>query len=378
MEEDLATDLLVLQSHLDGMIELVKKNSATLKQRHDFEMRLLNLDSLSEIIDHILEDAQNYFDFDVISLSLIDETDEIERLLSDEGLNCKAKKGLVFLQGKESLQSIFGYAARPYVGPYKNEFAGFFPGDERNPASVAITPLSRRGQYRGSLNLGSYQADRFAGSMAMDFAVHLSSVIGVCLENSLNFETIKRTSYVDTLTGVNNRRFLEQRIVEELDRCQRNFDPLSCLFLDIDFFKSINDQYGHQAGDLVLSLAAKAIKTQLRNNDVLARYGGEEFIALLTNINEVKAFEIAERIRKTVETLIININDTQITVTVSIGHSTHIPDRTALTRADDVANGLIKSADAALYKAKHNGRNRVESYQTSSATESAIDNASVF
>jgi diguanylate cyclase (GGDEF)-like protein len=370
LEEDLATDLLVLQSHLDGMIDLVRKNGVILRRCQDFEMRLLTLTSLSDIIDHVVEDAKNYFDLDVVGLCLVDEVSEIEKLLSDEGFDGKLKQGLMLFQNKEPLQSIFGYAVRPYIGPYKNnEFANFFPGEERPPASVAITPLNRRGKYIGSLNLGSYQTDRFSSSMAMDFVVHLSSVVSVCLENSLNFETIKRTSYVDTLTGVNNRRFFEQRIVEELDRCQRNFDPLSCLFLDIDFFKSINDVHGHQAGDLVLSLTAKAIKTQLRNNDVLARYGGEEFVALLSNIDKAKAFEIAERIRKTVEALIIKFNDTQLSVTISIGQSTHIPDRTALTKADDVASQLIKCADTALYRAKHNGRNRVESYDSSLAPQ---------
>jgi diguanylate cyclase (GGDEF)-like protein len=365
LEEDLATDLLVLQSHLDGMIELVAKNNANLRQYRDFEMRLLNLDSLPEIIEHILDDAKKYFDFEVISLCLVDEIGEIEKILSDHGLDIKSRKELVFLKDKDLLQSTFGFAIRPYIGPFQNTLLSSFFNENEDPVSVAVTPLIRRQKYLGTLNLGSYKADRFAGPLMMDYIVHLSSVVSICLENSLNFETIKRTSYVDTLTGVNNRRFFEQRISEELDRCQRNADPISCLFMDIDSFKAINDKYGHQAGDLVLSLAAKTIKTQLRNNDVLARYGGEEFVALLTNIDGDKAFEIAERIRKTVEILIIKYQETSITITVSIGLSTHIPDRMTLTKADDAVSQLIMAADAALYRAKRNGRNRVEVSQIS-------------
>lgn len=374
MEDDVATNLLVLQSHLDGMLDSVKNKSITLKKFQDFEMRLLQLDSLSEIVDQILENAKNYFDLDMITLCLVDETDEIAKLLTADGRDYKARKGLILFPDKEPLQSKLGYTMRAYIGEYKsNVFADFFPGEDREPASIAVMPFIRRGKYLGALNLGSYQVERFAGSMATEFVAHLSSVVSVCLENSLNFETIMRTSFVDTLTGVNNRRFLEQRILEELDRCRRNADPISCLFLDVDYFKKINDQYGHQAGDMVLSSTAKTFKAQLRNNDVLARYGGEEFVALLSSVGEVKAFEIAERIRKSVESTSMNFNDDIINVTVSIGLSAYSPGKTFLSKTDEIALCLINSADAALYKAKHNGRNRVECCDLS-ADSQFIDN----
>lgn len=361
MENDLNTDLFVLQSHLEGMLERVKFNSTTLSRFQAFEMRLLNLNSLKDMIDHILEDARHYFDLDVISLCLVDEKGEIAKFLSEDGYECHAKKGLILLDNKNLLLSTFGLAIHPYIGVYKNAKCGeFFSEFEEKPASVAITPLNRRGKYLGTLNLGSYQQDRFADNMATDFVEHLVSVVSVCLENNLNFETIRRTSFVDGLTGVNNRRFLEQRIGEELDRCRRNSDPISCLFLDIDYFKMVNDKQGHQAGDRVLCAVAGAIKTQLRSNDVLARYGGEEFVALLSNIDEGMALEIAERIRKTIQALQIKLDDGMLSVTISIGASTYLPDSTSSPIDTDIASRLIKLADSALYKAKRNGRNRVE------------------
>lgn len=359
MEEDLATDLLVLQSHLDSMLECVKKNSTMLRKFQSFEMRLLSLNSLADIIDHILEDAKDYFDLDVISLCLFDEHSEIVKLLTDDGYDYPGKEGLILLQSKRFLKS--PYAIRSYIGTYKTkDFTDFFPPHEKVPASVAITPLNRHGKYLGTLNLGSYQATRFSSTMATDFVEHLGSIVSVCLENNLNLETIRRTSLMDTLTGVNNRRFFEQRIGEELDRSQRNNEPVTCLFLDIDFFKSVNDQHGHQGGDLVLSLVANTIKTQLRNNDVLARYGGEEFVALLSNIDIPMGIEIAERIRKAVQELTIEFSDIAISVTISIGLSTYLPGKNALISTEKIASLLIKSADSALYRAKHNGRNRVE------------------
>ena len=360
MEEDITTDLHVLQSHLDGMLDRVQHNSLTLKRFQVFEMRLLNLNSLSEMIDHILSDARTFFDLDVISFCLIDEKGEIAGFLNDEGYDYESTEGLVLLDDKELLKSTFGLSVTPFLGTYKNaSCSGFFPNIERKPVSVAIIPLSRRGKFLGSLNLGSYMPNRFINDMATDFIEHMVSVVSVCLENNLNFEMMRRTSLIDTLTGVNNRRFLEQRIGEELDRSQRREEPLSCLFLDIDYFKAVNDTYGHQAGDYVLALVAGVIKKQLRNNDVLARYGGEEFVALLSNIDETWSNDIAERIRLSIKELQLNYNEQNINITISIGLSTYLPSKSPTINSTEVATQLIHSADKALYYAKHNGRNCV-------------------
>jgi diguanylate cyclase (GGDEF)-like protein len=343
------------------MIERIKHNSATLRKFQAFEMRLLNLNSIADMVNHILSDAKIYFDLDIITLCLIDEKGEIVQFLLEDGYDCEASQDLIFLSDKTLLENTFGLSARSYIGAYKvNKCEEFFPQLLPKPSSVAITPLNRRGKYLGTLNLGSHQVGRFVQDMATDFVEHLASIVGVCLENTINFETIRRTSYIDTLTGVNNRRFLEQRIGEELDRCQRSVEPISCLFLDIDFFKSVNDTYGHQAGDIVLSTVAKVIKSQLRNNDVLARYGGEEFVALLSNINAKMSQDIAERIRKTIQALKIEYNNKPVPITISIGAATYVPESVITSTAEEVATSLIKSADSALYKAKHNGRNRVE------------------
>jgi diguanylate cyclase (GGDEF)-like protein len=354
LEEDITTDLAQLQSHLETMLDRVQQNSATLLKFQAFELRLLKLNSLSDIIDHLLEESKKYFDLDVVSLCLIDEAGEIAKTLNS--YPSSLKNGLMLLD--KPLKST---AIQPYIGVYEDILcAGFFSHIERQPTSVAITPLTRRGKYLGTLNLGSYQPDRFSGNMATDFIEHLSSVVSVCLENNLNVEEMRRVSYVDALTGVNNRRFLEQRIGEELRCCQRNAEPLSCQFFDIDYFKSVNDRFGHQGGDRVLSLVAAAIRNQLRNNDVFVRYGGEEFVALLANTGEAKALETAERVRKTIQALLIEFNSMSISVTVSIGVSTYAPDSLSIPVDDEIATRLVKAADSALYRAKHNGRNRVE------------------
>jgi diguanylate cyclase (GGDEF)-like protein len=132
------------------------------------------------------------------------------------------------------------------------------------------------------------------------------------------------------------------------------------LFLDIDFFKRINDGYGHQAGDYVLAQVAGVSKKFLRSNDVLSRYGGEEFVALLSECDNNTANEIAERMRVNIATLQIEYCGVPIPVTMSIGVATCKLVQGQKTGLTDVSVALIKAADTALYAAKRNGRNRVE------------------
>ncbi len=362
MENDIENSVSILESHLDGTLDRIKNNNQILKRFQSFEKILLNINSLAEMIEHILGDAKSLFNLDIISLCLIDENSEISTFLRDDGYDYLNTDGLILLDDNELLKTTFGLSSpRPFLGAYKqSNCTEFFPKLERKPLSIAIIPLYRRGKYLGSLNLGSYSSNRFISDMATDFIEHMVSVVSICLENNLNFEMMRRTSHIDTLTGVNNRRFLEQRIGEELDRSQRSNEPLSCLFLDIDHFKSINDTYGHQAGDYVLSSIASLIKKQLRNNDVLARYGGEEFVALLSNINEIQGKEIAERIRLCTKEQLMTFKGTQMQVTISIGLSTYLSSRAPTLSTNDIASQLISSADKALYCAKDNGRDGVE------------------
>ena len=286
---------------------------------------------------------------------------EIAGYLSNDNYDYQDQSLLYLIPDDEMLKNCLGLPIRPFLGVYQAKCCSvFFPEIQQKPASVVIAPLMRRGRCLGSLNLGSFEPRRFTHSMATDFIQHIATVIGICLENAINFETLRLNILIDPLTGVNNRRFLEIRLEEELVRSQRGRHPLSCLFLDIDLFKSINDTFGHQAGDLVLAQVAAAIKKQLRGNDILARYGGEEFVALLYQSDERSTLDVAERIRATIAGLKIEFMDAWAPVTISIGAATYHPNQAAGLQIAEAAVALVKTADAALYKAKRNGRNRVE------------------
>ena len=166
-----------------------------------------------------------------------------------------------------------------------------------------------------------------------------------------NFHKLNELAHTDELTQLNNRRqfvhIAERRVLDSRNQ------SCSLLLFDVDNFKRINDQYGHDIGDLVLKHIAEISRQQMRTDDILARFGGEEFIALLTHTHLDHACQIAERLRQKIaaQTLVVN-NEQSIQFTVSIGVAEFHPNQSNL-------NGLIKAADIALYYAKKNGRNQV-------------------
>jgi diguanylate cyclase (GGDEF)-like protein len=165
---------------------------------------------------------------------------------------------------------------------------------------------------------------------------------------------MKQLSITDDLTETYNYRYFIQSLDLELRRAKRYEYPISLMMLDIDHFKIYNDTHGHVAGDRVLKQVARVIKETVRHTDILARYGGEEFAGILIKTNLDDGCQIAERVRKAVEEFVIDHEKTQPQgrLTVSVGIST-------LGSKISSLQGLVKTADEALYEAKRTGRNRV-------------------
>jgi len=164
---------------------------------------------------------------------------------------------------------------------------------------------------------------------------------------------VENLAIMDPLTGLFNRRRFESILANEFKRAARYQNPLSCLMIDIDHFKSVNDTFGHQTGDMVLKEVAGIIQTTIREVDTAARWGGEEFVVLSPNTSRENAKRVAERIRSAFTSHAFAGIDGQ-RVTISIGISgTPSP-------SIDTKDKLIHAADVALYEAKKNGRNRVE------------------
>jgi diguanylate cyclase (GGDEF)-like protein len=169
-------------------------------------------------------------------------------------------------------------------------------------------------------------------------------------ESGREHRQLQRLVTVDSLTGLRNRRWLDDAFARQLSRAARANQPLSLLMIDIDRFKQVNDTYGHPAGDAVLRRVAHTLATGLRPQDSLARYGGEEFAVLLPGLGQPQALQVAERLRLAIQANGAEGKRDNVTqITVSIGVAT-------ATRDESLA-ALVQRADEALYRAKESGRN---------------------
>ncbi len=360
VDPDLLREIHALRRRLNVLLAQARQNEEKLRRHQAFELRMIACTGLSELIRLVVEEYRASKDLERVTLYLIDPEYELRRILEDEGELLEPRPELIFSEDPAEMDTVYGARLQPRLGAFDDErHRVFFPGPHP-PASVALLPLVRRGRIIGSLNLGSAQASRYQPGVGTDFLERLALFTAVCLENVTNHERLKRVGLTDVLTGVNNRRFFDQRLVEAVAQARRATRPLSCLFIDVDHFKRVNDRHGHHVGDQVLHQVAGLIRECLRTSDVLARYGGEEFAALLLEAGEDEAREIAERVRRRVAAQrFLGAQGESLGVTVSIGVATLHPGGVP---GDDERLGrqLVELADACVYRAKGNGRDRVE------------------
>ncbi len=219
--------------------------------------------------------------------------------------------------------------------------------------SLLAMPLLQDGRRLAWLYFGSPRAEAF-GADERELFTAVGHQAALALSNALLFQATVELSRTDGLTGIANRRALEQRLDLEWSRAQRYEDPLSVIMIDIDYFKVYNDQHGHQKGDEALRRVARILSRNVRKVDVVGRYGGEEFLVALPSIGRSEAETVANKLRRSVEQADFDGGYMQPLgrVTISCGVATAPDDARKL-------ESLIEKADAALFRAKAGGRNSV-------------------
>jgi len=193
----------------------------------------------------------------------------------------------------------------------------------------------------------------FAKNLLVVLSERVRSHNKVIADSYGELRKFERHATTDALTGLGNRHSMEESFPREIERCEKDEEPVSLIMIDVDNFKDFNDKFGHIAGDRALAAVSRILRKQFRPRDVLVRYGGDEFAVLLPQVGEETAMAVANRVRQAVSGNTSDGSDSliQIPVRISMG--------VAEKRPGGTLDNLIRAADAALYRAKHAGRDRV-------------------
>lgn len=216
------------------------------------------------------------------------------------------------------------------------------------PKDIAWFPM-----YVGDTDIGVLMVSSIYGLKKEDigFLEHAVKELSVALDNAKIHRKINELSITDELTGLYNRRKMDEVLESEFSKAKRYGNSLSVMIMDLDHFKRINDTYGHKTGDIVLSKVGRLLKDNIRNIDIATRYGGEEFVLVLPQVDFNNAVVVAKKIKKLVQGIKLAETDNEISVSIGIAS---LPDESIQTEED-----MLKMADDFLYEAKNTGRNRI-------------------
>lgn len=221
-------------------------------------------------------------------------------------------------------------------------------------SQIDSRPMQSRASVRGLRRDGTeFPIEVTISKIKVEDKLEMTAVIRDISEKNRLLDELVKAAQEDPLTGLYNRRFMSESIMNELLRTQRYNRSFSIIMADIDYFKKVNDTYGHDCGDNALILISKLLSKSLRDSDIISRLGGEEFLILLPETDLEKSLDIAEKLRSTIESFDLNCGNKIIKLTMSFGVKECLNDEIDISR-------ILKSVDLALYEAKSQGRNRVE------------------
>ncbi len=347
---------------LRGLLETFSRDAAhnheVMQRFQERQLALLRAEDLIALLDCLTRDMRESFDLDCVKLVLFDPFQVIRDLLvAAAPVDKRLLRSIDLCSDIGATRTRFDDLHDPWIGPWNQQRHQPVFG-RRIGGSVALLPLRQSDGLAGFLCLGSREPTRFQPEQATDCLAHLACLAAVCLENAVNRERLRLAGLTDSLTGLYNRRHLQHRIAQEVNRAQRYHQPLACLFVDADHFKQINDCHGHAAGDQVLQALAQRLRARLRASDLATRYGGEEFVVLLPQTDSDSARTLANAICSAVASEPLTLDcGAQLNVTVSVGVAALTGEETGPSQT--VGATLLGAADQATYKAKQAGRNCV-------------------
>jgi len=332
------------------ILQRLKENEALARKFHEIETSILTIFNYQDLFEELLDQIHLKFGVPLVWLSII-ENSEVSRLaerLSDkeiwrERINIIERKDLVTITADQMVPRLINRNIASY--------ASIFPGTSKIPVkSFAIAPISLDGKLIGSLNQGDSSPTRFHPGLDTSLLERLALKVSLCFSNVTAHEKLRSMAFHDPLTGLLNRRALDNALKREFSRATRYHRPLSVVFIDLNNFKTINDTHGHETGDVVLKHLASMLMREKRETDIIARFAGDEFVGVLSDTS----FDEADLFMRRIKTLThppLPIAGIFLRVRFSYG----IASTQQGTYKDP--HTLLKAADIELYRAKQsNGR----------------------
>lgn len=331
-----------------------------------FDVKEVQFRTLSDSNSYLINFHYDYiYDFAVFSFQPKSEIDEIVASTTMANIFILAGAILVILVIAGWMFYILGIPLRKLISHINQITNGNLDIDEIH--------VGKRKDEIGKLSRAFNQMHSTIKRQIGELNAHRDMLEQEVRERTIELERanqkLDQISKTDELTGLPNRREMNETIANEIGRAQRSRKPFCFIFIDIDHFKMINDTYGHACGDIILKSVAQTIRNLLRKYDVFARYGGEEFLTLLPETDLEGAQIVAERFRQQIENMTVQYADYTIKITITLG----------VARFDNRlgADRSIQLADKALYQGKENGRNRVVVWQPEWTTESDYEAAAI-
>ncbi len=347
-----------LSHNLKNFEELAKERESQHKRFEDLEESILKANDLHNMITKLQDKLSTDFSIPLANISLIDSVKEtigleLQEIFAPAGCNQtdKLDATLTFINEKDYNRIFHNHQAVVTKHPESTLSDLFGPHIQNSIeiSSSAFIPLLSRGRAIGTLNMASSDPEKFIPGTATEAVESLSRKLATIIENTLLTAQLQKLLRTDPLTGLYNRRTLDEVLPIEFARAQRYGHPLSLIMIDLDDFKLVNDRYGHPVGDLVLSETGTLLITNLRQYDIALRYGGDEFTLILPDTNEQQGRTIISKLEKLAAAAKIKVDtDNYLPIKLSAGLATLHDDSVA------DAEALKKAADQDLYRNKEN------------------------
>jgi len=334
-----------LMKDMEKIIETLGKNQEIAQKFFEIETSVLSILNFRDFLEKLLTEIQNKRNIPYVWISLIDGSD-VANMIKRSAPSKILRERTNPISRETFLKLTDGSTDPILVNNNLSSFQALIPQSYKNRIqSLAIAPLTLDGEIIGSLNHGDHSPSRYEPEMDTTLLTQLATIVSICLSNVMAHEKLNILASTDPLTQLINRRVMEQILQKELERAKRYETPLTVVFLDVDDFKMVNDQFGHKAGDCVLKYIARSLLQMTRGSDVVARYAGDEFVIVLPNTLVREASELANRLKSFFIDQAMDFEGTSIPISISFGLS-------CIDQEIDDANTLLKKADAMLYQAK--------------------------